>query len=272
MPKFSVIVVAAGKGERFGGKENKIFAKIGEQALFLKALQLFCNREDVCQTILVVSKEDSEKMKAQYGPNLGFMGISLVEGGAARHESVANGLAKVNPDAEFVAVHDAVRVCLAEQWIDAIFEAAARFGSAVPVTPITSTIKKVGSDKLVGDTVSREGLYLAQTPQVFRRKMIVEAYEKFSARVAASGVSLGDTGSDGVNADGGIELHAGTAGVPTDDAQVVRAAGFEVNAIEGESRNIKITTPGDLTLAGAILKTLPAKPVARRGAFEEAQW
>lgn len=246
MPKFSVIVVAAGKGERFGGKENKIFARIGEQALFLKALQLFCNREDVCQTILVVSKEDTEKMKAQYGPNLGFMGISLVEGGAARHESVANGLAKVNADAEFVAVHDAVRVCLAEQWIDAIFEAAARFGSAVPITPITSTIKKVGSDNLVGDTVSREGLYLAQTPQVFRRKMIVEAYEKLAA--------------------------AGGGDAPTDDAQVVRAAGFEVNAIEGESRNIKITTPGDLTLAGAILKTLPAKPVARRGAFEEAQW
>ncbi len=266
MSKFSVIVVAAGKGERFGDKENKIFAKIGEQPVFLKALQLFCNREDVCQTILVVSGDDSEKMKTQFGPNLGFMGIELVEGGAERYQSVANGLAKVKDEAEFVAVHDAVRVCLAEQWIDAIFEAAARFGSAVPVTPITSTIKRVGADNLVGDTVSREGLHMAQTPQVFRRKIIVEAYAKYAAAIAAGG------GVAGVNADGGIESPAGSGGIPTDDAQVVRASGFEVTAVEGDSRNIKITTPGDLSLAAAVIKTLPAKPVSRRGAFEEAQW
>lgn len=248
MAKFSVIVVAAGKGERFADKENKIFTKIGEQAVFLKALQLFCNREDVCQTILVVSKNDSEKMKAQYGANLGFMGIALVEGGTERHESVANGLAKVSEDAEFVAVHDAVRVCLAEQWIDAIFESAARFGSAVPVTPITATIKRVGEDKLLGETVPREGLYMAQTPQVFRKKMIVEAYAKLAAG----------------------EILAGAA--PTDDAQVVNAAGFEVTAVDGDARNIKITTPGDVSLVNAILKSLPARPVSRSGAFEEARW
>ena len=253
MAKFSVIVVAAGKGERFGDKENKVFAKIGEQPVFLKALQLFCNRDDVCQTILVVSKDDSDTMKSQYGANLGFMGIQLVEGGAQRHESVANGLACVSEDAEFVAVHDAVRVCLAEQWIDVIFEAAARFGSAVPVTPVTSTIKRVGDDRLIGETVSREGLYLAQTPQVFRRKMIAEAYGKLASGDIAAG-----------------EIPPGA--FPTDDAQVMRAAGFEVTAIDGDARNIKITTQSDLALAGAILKTLPAKPVSRRGAFEEAQW
>ncbi|MBK8267110.1 MAG: 2-C-methyl-D-erythritol 4-phosphate cytidylyltransferase [Planctomycetes bacterium] len=202
----------------------------------------------MCQTILVVSKDDSEKMKTQYGANLGFMGIQLVEGGAERHESVANGLAKVSEEAEFVAVHDAVRVCLAEQWIDAIFEAAARFGSAVPVTAITSTIKRVGEDKLLGETVPREGLYMAQTPQVFRRKVIVEAYGKLAAG----------------------EILAGSA--PTDDAQVLKAAGFEVTAVEGDSRNIKITTQGDLILAGAVLKSLPAKPVSRSGVFDEAKW
>ncbi|MCA9256395.1 MAG: 2-C-methyl-D-erythritol 4-phosphate cytidylyltransferase, partial [Phycisphaerales bacterium] len=81
-----VIVVGAGKGERFGGGENKIFAKIDDQPLFLKALQLFCNREDVCQTVLVVSPEDMGQVREKYGPNLGFMGVKLVEGGAQRHD------------------------------------------------------------------------------------------------------------------------------------------------------------------------------------------
>ncbi|MBX3394613.1 MAG: 2-C-methyl-D-erythritol 4-phosphate cytidylyltransferase [Phycisphaerae bacterium] len=248
MARFSVIVVAAGKGERFSDKENKVFARIGEQPVFLKALQLFCNREDVCQTILVVSKDDTEKVKSQFGANLGFMGIHLVEGGAERHESVANGLARVLEDAEFVAIHDAVRVCLAEQWIDAIFEAAVRYGTAVPVTPITSTIKRVDEQRLIGETVPRDGLYIAQTPQVFRRKVIFEAYQKLAAESILAGQS------------------------PTDDAQVVKAADFEITAIDGDARNIKITTQSDLVLAGAILKTLPAKPVSRSGAFEEAQW
>ncbi|HWL94754.1 MAG TPA: 2-C-methyl-D-erythritol 4-phosphate cytidylyltransferase [Phycisphaerae bacterium] len=248
MPKFAAIIVAAGKGERFADKENKIFTKLGDQAVFLKAVQLFCNREDVCQTILVVAKDDMEKMKTQYGANIGFMGVQLIEGGAERHESVAKGLAAVSDEAEFVAVHDAVRVCLAEQWIDAIFESAARFGSAVPITPITATIKRIGEDNVVGDTVPREGLYLAQTPQVFRRKMIVEAYAKLTAGEILGGQK------------------------PTDDAQVVQAAGMDATAIDGDPRNVKITTQGDLVLAGAILKTLPAKPASRRGAFEEAQW
>lgn len=249
MAKVSVIVVAAGRGERFGGKENKVFAKLADQPLFLRALQLFCNREDVCQTLLVVAPEDLAQMKSQYGPNLGFMGVQLIEGGAERRDSVAKGLAAVSNDAELVAIHDAVRVCVAEAWIDKVFEAAAETGAAVPVTPVTATLKRVGDDGLVGETVSRAGLHMAQTPQVFRAVVIREAYEKLAAQ------SPGDSSNEA-----------------TDDAQVVAAAGHAVTAVAGDSRNIKITTRGDLALAGAILKSLPQKPTARRGAFEEAQW
>ena len=106
MGEFSVIVVGAGSGERFAGGESKIFAKIGDQTLFLKAAQLFCNREDVCETLLVVSPGDMDEVKTKYGPNLGFMGVKLIEGGAERCDSVRNALAVVSAEAKFVAVHD----------------------------------------------------------------------------------------------------------------------------------------------------------------------
>jgi len=248
MAKVSVIVVAAGRGQRFGGKENKVFAKLGEQPLFLRALQLFCNREDVCQTILVIAPADMEKMRTQYGPNLGFMGVQLVEGGAERYESVHNGLEAVSADADLVAVHDAARVCVAEPWIDAIFEAAAKFDAVVPTVPVAATLQRVGADNLLGEPVPREGLHMAQTPQAFKRELLQAAYAKLFA--------------DGI----------GEGQAPTDDAQVLAAAGHAVTAIEGDPRNIKITTKADLSLVGAVLKTLPQKQVSKRGAFDEAQW
>ncbi len=250
MPKCSAIVVAAGRGDRFGGKENKIFAMLDGQPIFIRALQLFVNREDVCQTILVVAPEDMEQMKTRFGPNIGFMGVKLVEGGLERHDSVANGLAAVREDAEFVVVHDAARVCVAADWIDRLFEAAAKTGAAIPVVPVTSTLKRVGADGLITETVSRDGLHLAQTPQVFRQDIIAQAYAALRER----GKAL--TGN----------------APPTDDAQVVVAAGFPVTAVEGDSRNVKITTKDDLKLASAVLKVLPQKAVSRMGAFEEAKW
>jgi 2-C-methyl-D-erythritol 4-phosphate cytidylyltransferase len=250
MPKFSVIVVAAGKGERFGGKENKIFAQLDGQPLFIRALQLFVNREDVCQTILVVAPEDAEAMKTKFGPNLGFMGVQLVEGGAERHDSVTNGLAAVGAEAELVAIHDAARVCVAAEWIDQVFAAGVESGAAIPVVPVNATLKRLGPGRVLSETVSREGLYMAQTPQVFKKAVILAAY----AALREKGPGLvGD--------------------VPiTDDALIVTAAGYKVSAVDGDSRNVKITTRDDLKLASAVLKILPQRPVARRGAFEEAQW
>src|SRR5262245_56168180 len=140
MSKMSVIVLAAGSGKRFGGNENKIFAKIDNQPLFLRALQLFINREDVAQTILVVAPDMLEHMKTKFGANLGFMGVKLVGGGKERYDSVARGLEAVTADAPFIAVHDAARVCVAAEWIDSILAAAIKSGAAIPVVPITSTL------------------------------------------------------------------------------------------------------------------------------------
>jgi 2-C-methyl-D-erythritol 4-phosphate cytidylyltransferase len=246
--KMAVIVVAAGAGKRFGGNENKIFAKLDNQPIFLRALQLFVNREDVCQTLLVVSPADMPQMKSKFGANLGFMGVKLVEGGPHRHDSVANGLAQVADDAEFIAVHDAVRVCVAAEWIDAIFAAAQKSGAAAPVIAVTSTLKRVNQDGTLGATVPRDGLYIAQTPQIFRKDVIVAAYK------------------------GRAEIIKNESAPVTDDAQLVTASGFPVTAVEGDARNIKITTRGDIALAASLLKVLPQRPVTRTGAFDEAQW
>lgn len=247
MAKMSVLVLAAGSGKRFGGNESKIFARLDNQPLFIRALQLFVNREDVAQTILVVSPRDFDQMKSKYGANLGFMGVQLVAGGDERFHSVANGLAAVSDDAEYVAVHDAARVCVAAEWIDAIFDAAQKSGAAAPVIAVTSTLKRVKPDHTIGETVPRDGLHMSQTPQIFRRDILTKAYEWLKTRAAD---------------------------LPpvTDDAQLVTESGGVVSAVEGDARNIKITTRGDLVLAGAVLKALPQRPVSRRGAFEEAQW
>lgn len=246
MPKMAVIVVAAGQGARFGGDENKVFAKLENQPLFIRALQLFINREDVCQTILVVAPSDLAQMKSKYAANIAFMGVKLVEGGAERADSVQAGLKAIDsPDAEFVAVHDAVRPCVVGEWIDAVFAEAQKSGAAIPAVPVSATLKNVSNDRVVEKTVPRIGLWMAQTPQIFRRTVLEAAYA----------------------------AHAPGDAAVTDDAQLVEASGHAVTVVEGDARNIKITTKSDLSLAGAIIKVLPQpKRAGPLGAFEEAQW
>jgi len=245
MAKFSIIIPAAGKGERFGGGEKKTFAKLDGRPVFLRTIEAFLNREDVLQTILAVAPEDMDQMKNSFGANLGFMGVKLVEGGDRRVDTVRAGLSAVANDAEYVAVHDAARPCVTVNWIDAVFAEAQKTGAAILAAPLVGTIKRVGASKVVDETISRENLYEAQTPQVFRKNVIVDAYQK-----------LDDAAADSI----------------TDDAQVVERSGHPVSIVISDHTNLKITTRGDLTLAGAILKARPSKTVRKFGAFEEAQW
>ncbi len=244
MAKFSVIIAAAGKGERYGGQGNKVFAKLKDRPLFIRAIELFINRDDVCQTILAVSPNDAQYVKDQYGPNLGFMGVTLVEGGEHRWQTVANGLEAVSEDAEFVAVHDAARICTTSEMIDRVFTEATKSGAAILAAPLSGTIKRVSGAGVVDETISREGLFEAQTPQVFRKETLCAAY---------------------------ADVTEGTEA--TDDAEIVGASGHDVTVVDCDMRNLKITFPGDLALAGAIIKSRPKPKASRpRGPFEEAQW
>ncbi len=245
MPKYCVIIPAAGKAERFGGSEKKTFAKIDGRPVFLRTLEHFISRPDVCQTILAVAPEDMAAMKTTYGPNLGFMGVKLVEGGARRCDTVAAALPVVSEDAEYIAVHDVARPCVSVDMIDAVFSEAVKTGAAILAAPIVGTIKRVSAAKVIEETASREGLYEAQTPQVFRKDVLLGAYR-----------TLADHKDEEI----------------TDDAQLVELSGHAVSVVISDATNLKITTKGDLTLAHAIIKSRPAKAIPRMGAFEEAQW
>ena len=245
MGKVAVIIVAAGKGERFGGSENKVFAKIDGQPMFLRSIQHFLNRDDICQTILTVAPEDEEQVKQKFGANLGFMGVKAGIGGATRAESVAKSLELVEADAELVVIHDAARPCVTRGMIDAVLAEAAKTGAAILAARLRGTIKRVSGCGVVDQTMPREGLWEAQTPQVFKRSVIMEAYAK----------------------------RGEFQGEPTDDAQLVEALGHPVAVVECDFSNLKITTKADLTLAGAIIKSRPVeKPKGLVSPFEEAQW
>src|SRR5262245_12772481 len=176
MPQFAVILPAAGKSSRFRDKEKKPFATLDGRALWLRSAELFVTRKDVSQVVIVVAKEDQELFRRRYGANLAFMNVQIADGGAERFASVANALAKVKPEADFVAIHDAARPCLTEALVDAVFARAQQTGAALLAMPVADTVKRVNAQHQVQATLSRQGLWLAQTPQVFRRDWLVEAH------------------------------------------------------------------------------------------------
>ncbi len=244
MSKVAVIVAAAGKGERFGNDERKTLAKLDGRPVFLRTLEKFINRDDVCKTILVVVADDVEEFKQKFGPNLGFMGVTLVEGGAERVESVEAGFKAVPEDAEMVAVHDAARPCVSDEMIDAVLAEAKKSGAAILAAPLVGTIKRATSEKVIEETVPRDNLYEAQTPQVFRRDILEKAFGQKPDDVSTI----------------------------TDDAALAEHLGIPVTIVECDRTNLKITTKSDIALANAIIKSRPAKSVPKFGAFEDAQW
>ena len=244
MAKVAVVIPAAGAGERFGGKVKKPFAQIDSRPIFIRCIELFINRKDVVQTVLTVSPDDYDVVKEKYAANIMFMGIKLVKGGDERFRSVQAALEHVDAEADLVCVHDAVRPCVLDSWIDAVFQKAEKAGAAILAAPLTGTIKRADNGEIT-ETVPRAGLYEAQTPQVFKKDLLLKAYAELPEDCR-----------------------------PTDDAEVVERSGQKVAIVEADRRNLKITTPGDMSLAQAILKgmTRSAKKGTPRGPFEEAQW
>jgi len=229
MASIAVIFPAAGRSSRFKDKEKKPFATLDGRAVWLRCVEFFINRSEVKQSIIVVAPDDQDMFRRRYGANLAFMDLQIANGGAERFESVANALAMLKPEIDFVAVHDAVRPCLTESLVGAVFAKAQEKGAALLALPVQDTLKNVDPKNQVTATVPRKGLWLAQTPQVFRKDWLLEAYGKRA--------SLGKD--------------------ITDDAQLVEAAGHPVQIVEGSTQNIKITSKPDLLLAEAILKARP---------------
>src|SRR4051812_37816961 len=106
MAKFAVIFPAGGHSSRFSGKEKKPFTNLDGRAVWLRSVEAFVTRDEVCQCIVVVAPDDQEPFRSRYAPNMAFMNIQIANGGAERFESVSNALAMVKPEADFVAIHD----------------------------------------------------------------------------------------------------------------------------------------------------------------------
>jgi 2-C-methyl-D-erythritol 4-phosphate cytidylyltransferase len=225
MARFAVILPAAGRSSRFGGGGKKPFIDLAGRPVWLWSTERFLARPDVCQCIIVVAPEDQETFRRRFGADLSGRPIRIADGGRERFESVANALALLADDADHVAVHDAARPCVTDDLIDRVFARAAETGAALAAVPVTDTVKRGDERGQVLATAPRQGLWLAQTPQVFRRDWLLAAYAGRSR-----------------------------LGPVTDDAQLVEAAGHPVYLVHGSAANRKITTREDLTLAEAILR------------------
>lgn len=230
MGSFAVILPAAGRSSRFGDpKQKKIYAELEGRAVWLRAVEPFLNRDDVAQIILAIHPEDRELFERRYRANVAFLGIQVIDGGAERHDTVAQALERVDPSCAYVAVHDAARPCVTTELIDAVFAAAREYGAALPGLPVVDTLKRVHDDGTIAETVPRQGLVGVQTPQAFRHDLLNRAY-----------------------------ANRGAIGAPiTDDAQLVEALGHRCKVVEGSRFNLKITTAEDLRLAAAMLHALP---------------
>src|SRR5262245_58602059 len=177
MGQFAVILPAAGRSTRFGDpKQKKIYAELDGRAVWLRALDPFLTHGEVEQIIVAVAPEDRGLFERRYREKVVFLNLEVIEGGTERPETVRRALELVRPACEFVAVHDAARPCLSEEMVSAVFAAAREHGAALPALPVTDTVKRAEDGRFTVETVPRAGLYLAQTPQVFRRDWIEQAF------------------------------------------------------------------------------------------------
>ncbi len=239
MSTYAVILAAAGRSSRFCDKRyKKHLAPLAGQSVWLHAANQLLAREDVRQFILVVSREDRENFAGKLKAHGLAQDIELCLGGEERVDSIRNALEQVRTDIDLVAIHDAARPCLASACIDRVFSAAAKHDAAILAVPVTSTLKRGQADTnhpndsglpekhLIVETINRSYLWAAQTPQVFQRELLMEAY---------AALQPGDP-------------------LPTDDAQLVERIGKPVLLVEGSPLNLKITTQDDLKLAELILE------------------
>jgi 2-C-methyl-D-erythritol 4-phosphate cytidylyltransferase len=248
VPSYAVILPAAGRSSRFGGMEKKPFVALQGKAIWQRSAELFWTRPNVSKVYVVISPGDRSDFRERFGHVVAFANAELVDGGSERFESVANALAKIPDDVDFVTVHDAVRPMTAMSHIDAVFAKARETGAAMLAVPVADTLKRVDpTTQTIKETVSRENLWQAQTPQVFRRDWLCEAY----AQRGAFGPNI------------------------TDDAQLVEAAGHPVSVVVGSPLNFKITTQDDLKLAEKVYKPggkAADKPGRPLGFHEDVKW
>ncbi len=224
--KRAAVIAAAGVGRRMGGKVPKQYLDLLGKPVICHTLDRFVS-SGIDEIIVVVEPDRVESFKAEIVEGFGYPSkVHVVAGGDVRQRSVYNGLMATSPDVNVVLVHDGVRPFISMEQIDNLSDMAFHKGACILVHPIKETIKRVHSNGTIAETVDRDGLFGAQTPQAFRRDIILGAMERaFADRF-----------------------------VGTDEASLFERCGGTVHIVAGDSRNIKITTPSDLIVAEAIAR------------------
>ena len=216
------VIVAAGSASRMGGID-KVMAPLGGEPMILRTVRAFEDCEAV-KEIVIVTRKDLMGPIAELCS--GFTKIrSVVQGGSSRQESVKLGLLAFSKDVRLAAVHDGARPLVSGELIDRVIRAAHSYGAAAPAIPVKDTIK-IFEGGFIAATPDRSTLRAVQTPQVMDRDLLLGALEK----AEQEGTAL------------------------TDDCSAVEHIGMRVRLVEGEERNLKVTTPLDLKIAELLLE------------------
>ena len=210
--RVAAIIAAGGAGRRLGSATPKQLLDIGGGSMLQHSLGAFLGHPRISEIVLVKPAGLVFTIEGS-----GRAVVKTVDGGGRRQDSVAQGFDAVGAEAEIVLVHDAARPFVSAGLIDRTIDAAAAHGAAIAALPSRDTVKRVDATGTITETIPRETIYLAQTPQGFRREVL------------AAAVALGRTGVEG-----------------TDEAALAERAGYHVHVVEGESANVKITTEDDL--------------------------
>ena len=224
--RVSAIVPAAGSSRRMGGGLEKPYRLLRRKPLLVYSLLTLEQTSWVNEIILLVAHRRlslTRRILKRYR----FRKIrGVYSGGKTRSESVSRGLFRVDPRADFVLVHDGARPLLRPGLLRRVMRQAQKSGAAIPALPVTPTIKEVTPGQVVVRTLSRPGLWEVQTPQIFRRAFLAEAFRRLSRQTEKA----------------------------TDCAALVERTGRRVTVVLGDPMNLKVTTPMDLIVAEALLK------------------
>lgn len=222
----TAIIVAAGQGVRMGSTHRKQYLELSGRPIVFRTLITFDACEAVDRILLVVPADDREYCRRHFidGGDLTTQTI-LVDGGRRRQESVYNGIRQIDEKEGIVLVHDGVRPLVTAKIIEACIQGAVKWGACIPAVPPVDTPKQVSGDGVITQTLLRDTVRLAQTPQAFQLPIIRKAHQ--AARQKRLQV--------------------------TDDASLVELMGVDVHVIPGQRENLKITTPEDLAIAEVYL-------------------
>ncbi|MGN7798072.1 2-C-methyl-D-erythritol 4-phosphate cytidylyltransferase [Leifsonia sp. 22587] len=221
-PRVAVVIVAAGSGTRLGAERPKAFVTLQGPTLLERSLHAVRGMRRAADPIVVAPAELLAEA-AELSERASGRPVQVVAGGATRQRSVAEGLAVVDPSVEVVLVHDAARALAPATLFDAVVDAVVERGyGVIPGLPVSDTVKRIGADGIVHETVDRSALAAVQTPQGFPREQLLTAY------------ALAESDE-------------------TDDAGLVAAAGFRVDVVPGDAHAFKVTTPWDLRRAEELL-------------------